>query len=144
MEVPENQEVVFQSVSGEGPCKVKPVAATTTPVTVMPKRAMNLKNIKTSPIRVPSFVDMQFNNVTAASPPSATPLLIHALAFSASAPTRARTMYSPKIMEMMAEEPGFRTKTAHQVKRKPANSPNIFDRYTCAPPLRGIAPPNSA
>ena len=122
MEVPSNQPTVFQSVFG-GPWKVKPVAATTMPVIMMPKRATNLKNMNTSPIRVPSLVDIQFNVVTTTRPSSATPLLIQVLTSSASAPTTARTMYSPKIIEMMAAEPGLNTKTAHHMNRKPKSSP---------------------
>jgi hypothetical protein len=118
--------------------------ATTIPVTVIPNRATNLKNINMSPILVPSFVDMQFSRVTANKPNNATPLLIQALTFSASAPIAALTRYSPMIIDIMAVEPGFNTITAHHVNKNPNNSPNIFDRYTCAPPFKGIAPPNSA
>jgi len=47
-------------------------------------------------------------------------------------------------MAIIAVEPGFKTKTAHHEKRKPASSPKILERYTCAPPFSGIAPPSSA
>ncbi len=141
--VPSNQPSVFQSVFGLS-FQLKPVAATTIPVMVMPRRAMNLKNMKRSPIRVASLVDVQLSRVTPVRPASATPLFIHANAFSASAPTAARTMYSPNMMAMIAAEPGFSTNTALHVKRKPAQSPKILERYTCAPPFKGIAPPNSA
>lgn len=40
----------------------------------------------------------------------------------------ARTTYSPKMIAMMAAEPGFSTMTAHHVNKKPAHSPKIFDR----------------
>jgi hypothetical protein len=118
--------------------------ATTTPVIATPRSAINLKNMNMSPMRVPSFVDMQFRSVTNTTAPMATPLLIQGLMCSTSAPTNARTVYSPKIMAMIAAEPGLSTHTADQVKRKPMSSPNILARYTCAPPFKGIAPPSSA
>lgn len=95
-------------------------------------------------IRVPSRVETQFRKVTASSPVRATDLLIHTLTVSASAPMAARTRYSPMMMAMMAALPGFSTSTATQVNRNPASSPKILDRYTCAPPLSGMAPPSSA
>ena len=114
------------------------------PITVTPSNATNLKNMNMSPILVPSFVDMQFSNVTTNNPTNATDLLIQELTFSASAPMAARTRYSPIMIEIMADDPGFKTITAHHVKRNPKSSPKILDRYTWAPPLRGIAPPSSA
>jgi hypothetical protein len=84
--------------------------------------------MKTSALRVPSLVDTQLSNVTMTSPTRATPLFNHVLASTASAPMTARTRYSPKIIAMMAAEPGFSTMTAHHVKRKPAHSPKILDR----------------
>jgi hypothetical protein len=77
-------------------------------------------------------------------PAKAMLLLIQELTFSASAPIAARTRYSPIIMDMIALEPGFKTTAAHHVNKNPNSSPKIFDRYTCAPPFKGIAPPNSA
>lgn len=97
-------------------------------MTVTPNNATNLKNMNKSPILVPSFVDIQFKNVTTNSPTNATDLLIHALTFSASAPMAARTRYSPMIIDMIAEDPGFKTMTAHHVKRNPKSSPKILDR----------------
>ena len=114
------------------------------PMTKTPSRATNLRNMKTSALRVPSLVDTQFRAVTTTSPARAMALFSQALASTASAPMAARTRYSPKMMAMMAADPGFSTVTAHQVNRKPAHSPKILDRYTCAPPLSGIAPPSSA
>ena len=102
--------------------------ATTIPIIVTPSKAINLKNINMSPTRVPTFVDTQFMNVTANSPNNATALLIQGLTLSASAPTIARTRYSPKIIAIMAVEPGFSTTTAHHVNKNPNSSPNIFDR----------------
>ena len=123
---------------------MKPVAATTMPVMVIPRRATNLKNMNISPILVPSLVETQFSSVTSASPAHATPLLIHGFTLSTSAPTAARTMYSPKMIAMIAAEPGLSTKTAHHANRNPARSPKILERYAWAPPLSGIAPPSSA
>jgi hypothetical protein len=79
-------------------------------------------------IRVPRRVETQFKTVTINNPTNATPLLIHGLTISASAPTTALTKYSPMIMAMMAALPGFKTKTATQVNKNPANSPKILDR----------------
>lgn len=141
--VSSNQLFVFQSSLG-CPFQVNPVVATTMPVIVTPSNAMNLKNINKSPILVPSFVDIQFSIVTVASPASATPLLTQVLTFSTSAPTTALTTYSPKIIDIIAALPGFKTQTALHVNKNPINSPNILDRYTCAPPFNGIAPPSSA
>ena len=141
--VPSNQPFVLQSSLGS-PFQVNPVAATTMPVTVTPSNATNLKNMKKSPILVPSFVDTQFRNVTVTRPANATPLFIHVLTLAASAPTTALTIYSPKMREIIAALPGLSTQAAHHVNRKPANSPNILDKYTCAPPFRGMAPPSSA
>ncbi len=141
--VPSNQPFVLQSSLGS-PFQLNPVAATTTPVIVTPSNATNLKNIRKSPILVPSFVDMQLRNVTVTNPATATPLFTQGLTFSASAPTTALTTYSPKMIDIIAALPGFSTPTADHVNRNPANSPNILDRYTCAPPFRGIAPPSSA
>ncbi len=105
------------------------MAATITPVTVMPNNATNLKNMSKSPVLTANLVDMQFISVTSVNPVNATPLLTKSLAFSAFAPMAARTTYSPKMIAMMADEPGFSTNTAHQVNEKPASSPNIFDKY---------------
>ena len=102
--------------------------ATTMPMTKTPRSATNFRNMKTSALRVPSFVETQFIAVTTTSPASAIPLFSHALASTASAPMTARTRYSPKMMAMMAAEPGLRTVTAHQVNRKPAHSPKILER----------------
>jgi hypothetical protein len=105
-----------------------PVIATTTPIIATPSNAMNFMNMNISPILVPSFVDMQFNNVTANKPPRATLLLTQPLTSSASAPTAALTKYSPNMIEIMAVPPGFKTITAHHMNRKPVSSPKIFDR----------------
>ena len=120
------------------------MAATTIPTTVTPSNATNLRTKNKSPIRVPNLVDIELKIVTSIKAANATPLLTQTLTSAASAPTAARTMYSPSIIAMIAAEPGLSTRTAHQVKRKPARSPKIFVRYTWAPPLSGIAPPNSA
>jgi hypothetical protein len=98
------------------------------PITVTASKAKNFRNMKTSALLVPSFVDTQLSSVTSTSPTKATPLFNHVLASTASAPITARTRYSPKIIAIMAAEPGFSTTTAHHVKRKPAHSPKIFDR----------------
>lgn len=125
--VPSNQPWVFHS-SLACPLAERPVTATTMPVTVTPMRATNLKNIRRSPMRVAILVEMQLKRVTARSPPKATPLLIHGLTCTTSAPTNARTTYSPKIIAIIAADPGFNTSTAHHVKRNPVNSPNILER----------------
>ena len=96
------------------------------PMTVTPSNATNLKNMNISPIFVPNLVDIQFRSVTQNNPSNATPLLTHTLTFSASAPTAARTRYSPMMIAMMAVDPGFKTTTAHHVKRNPNSSPNIL------------------
>jgi len=114
------------------------------PVTVTPINATNFKNMSISFKRVPSRVETQFKKVTRNKPTRATDLLIHGLIVSASGPITARTRYSPIMMAMIAAPPGLRTNTATQVKRKPHISPNILERYTCGPPLRGMAPPSSA
>jgi N-glycosylase/DNA lyase len=111
---------------------------------VTPSNATNLKNMNISPILVPNFVETQFNNVTESKPTKATLLFTHTLMFSASAPIAARTRYSPMMMDIIAVDPGFKTITAHHVKRNPNSSPKILARYTCAPPLSGIAAPSSA
>lgn len=98
------------------------------PMTVTPSRATNLRNMSMSFTRVPSRVDKQFIKVTRNRPTSATPLLTQGLMVSASAPIKALTRYSPMMMEMMAELPGFSTRSATQVKRNPAISPKILDR----------------
>lgn len=118
--------------------------ATTTPVIVTPSKAMNFINMSKSFTLVPSLVDTQLRNVTRNSPVNPTVLLYQGFMVSASAPIAARTTYSPMIMEIMAALPGFSTKTATHMNRKPQISPNILARYTCDPPLRGIAPPSSA
>lgn len=102
--------------------------ATTIPVIVTPSNAINFKNMSMSFTRVPSFVETQLRKVTRKSPTRPTDLLIQGLIVSASAPMTARTMYSPIMMEMMAELPGFRTKTADHMKRKPQISWKIFAR----------------
>jgi hypothetical protein len=127
VDVPSNHPIVFQSWFA-CPDAENPVIATTMPITVTPSNATNLKYMNMSPILVPNFVDIQFNNVTPKSPTSATDLLIQLLTFSASAPIAARTRYSPIMMDMMAEDPGFKTITAHHVKRNPKSSPKILDR----------------
>ena len=142
--MPANQFVCFHSVARASLLYARPVAATTMPVTVMARRPRNLKNMKKSALLVPSFVLVQFIAVTKNSPAIAMPLLIQGEASMLSAPIMALSMYSPKIIAMIAAEPGLRTVTAHHVKRNPAHSPNILLKYTCAPPLSGIAPPNSA
>lgn len=96
------------------------------PVTVTPSNAINFKNMSVSLTRVPSFVDVQLRKVTTNSPARPTDLLIQGLMVSASAPMAARTMYSPMMMEMMAELPGFRTNTADHMKRNPQISWKIF------------------
>ena len=127
MLVPSHHPLVFQS-SLAGPLYEKPVAATTIPVTVTPRSAMNFMNMKMSALRVPTFVETQFNNVTKTRPAKATVLFSQSLASAASAPIMARTRYSPKMIAMMAAEPGFSTQTAHQVNKNPAHSPNVFER----------------
>ncbi|KUI71600.1 hypothetical protein VM1G_11757 [Cytospora mali] len=99
------------------------------PVMVTPSNAINFMNISMSFTRVPSFVETQLRKVTKKSPTSPTDLLIQGLMVSASAPMAARTMYSPMMMEIMAELPGFRTKTADHMKRNPHISWNIFASY---------------
>ena len=100
--------------------------------------------MKKSELLVPNFVLVQLISVTNASPPIAMPLLIHGEASMLFAPVSAVSMYSPKMIAMIAALPGFKTVTAHHVNRNPAHSPNILLKYTCAPPFNGIAPPNSA
>lgn len=112
------------------------VTATAKPVIAMQRRARNLKNMKRSLARVVSLVDMQLRAVTRARARSDIPLLIHMMLMlvlgsgsaEVDAGEKARTMYSPKIMAMMAAEPGFKTKTEDQVKRKPKRSPKILER----------------
>jgi len=98
------------------------------PVTVTPTNAMNFINMSRSLVRVASRVETEFRKVTTSSPTTAIDLLIHGLTVSASAPTTARTRYSPMMMAMMAAPPGLMTSTATQVKRKPASSPIILAR----------------
>lgn len=112
------------------------VTATIRPVMAMDKRARNLKNMKRSLARVVSLVDMQLRVVTRARARREMPLLIHMMLMLVSGRgsaevdegAKAWTIYSPKMMAMMAAEPGLRTKTEHQVKRKPKRSPNILER----------------
>ena len=125
--VPSNHPCVFQSSLGS-PLHENPVNATTMPKTVTPINAMNLKIIKTSADLVAILVEMELRNVTRSRPPSATPLFIQMLASAASGPMTARTMYSPKIMAIIAADPGLSTQTVHQLYRKPTSGPNILAR----------------
>lgn len=92
-------------------------------MTVTAISAMNFKNMSMSLMRVPSFVDTQFRNVTNTSPTSATILSGQGLDVSASAPMTARTRYSPMMIAIMAALPGFSTSTATHANRKPVISP---------------------
>lgn len=66
---------------------------------------------------------MAFNTITKNVPTKATPLLIHELASSASAPMTARTRYSPNMMAMMPAEPGLITQTVNQLYKNPTMFP---------------------
>jgi hypothetical protein len=125
--VPSNHAWSFQSRFA-GPDNENPVAATTIPITVTPSNATNFKNMSMSFNRVPIRVETQFKNVTSASPTSATDLSTQIFTVSASAPMKARTRYSPMMMEIIAALPGFSTSTATHVNKNPANSPKILDR----------------
>ena len=106
------------------------------PVMAIARRARNLKNMKRSPVRVVSFVDIQLSAVTKARARREIPFMVHIVPtlvlgrgsadFEEGA--KARTTYSPNIMAIMAAEPGLRTKTEDHVKRKPNISPKIFER----------------
>ncbi len=112
---------------------MRPVTATMRPVMAMERRAKNLKNMKPSPMRVASFVDKQLRRATRVRARREMPFsiqIILGLVFEVDVELgeKARTMYSPKMMAMMAAEPGLRTKTEDHVKRKPKRSPKILER----------------
>jgi hypothetical protein len=108
--------------------------------------AKSFNSVKTLLTIVPHFVPIAFRADIIHMHNTATSLSAQSgvVSFGCSEKNRIRSTYSAKMIAMIAAEPGFKATIAVHENRKDHNGPNIWCKYAYAPPLSGIADPNSA
>lgn len=100
------------------------------PIIATAANAINFNNVKTLFTTVPHFVPMEFNAVTIHTTITPTSLSAHngVVSFGFRERKRMRSIYSAKIMAIIAAEPGLNAVIAVQEKRKADRGPKIWYR----------------